>query len=199
MPEAKESKSILDNIKLGKNKNETMLILIMIALIVIAIYFFIFLKPSLGSLADIAPKLSMMEQNLEDARRMIAGKGTAEKNRLEFKEKMESYKALFPSSDEAAKVLENLSLIAGNSGVKIVGIKPFRGEGYDAQEEKGLYNEFPVEIIARSGYHELGRFIHKLETGERFVSIEDLEIKGNPANINKHRVRLITSTFILAE
>ena len=87
--------------------------------------------------------------------------------------------------------------IAGQSGVKIVGIRPIGKKEYEPKEKGERYQEIPIEIVAISGYHALGKFLQKLEMGERFIMIKDLEVTASKNNMKRHDVSIIASTFIL--
>ena len=55
-------------------------------------------------------------------------------------------------------------------------IKPLEVVGDISASE--LYSEFPILIEARAGYHQCGIFINKLENMERFIRIDEVDIKG---------------------
>ena len=65
------------------------------------------------------------------------------------------------------------------------------------QKKAKAYQEIPIMISARSGYHELGSFISKLENADRFMEVSDIKLKANSANFRKHNVELIVSTYLL--
>ncbi|MFH1753390.1 MAG: type 4a pilus biogenesis protein PilO, partial [Candidatus Omnitrophota bacterium] len=112
---------------------------------------------------------------------------------------IKEFEEIFPREREIPKLLEKLSEVASASSVRIIGIKPVVVAGFGLEDEDSIYQTIPIEIIATSGYHELGEFLQKLETGYRFIMIKELDIDASKGNVRKHDIRLITETFVLVQ
>ncbi len=109
--------------------------------------------------------------------------------------KAEELEHNFPSEAELPNLLEHLSDVAEKADVKIVEISP--GKSSPAMRKApGAYQELPIVIMAKSGYHELGSFINQLENSERLFSVSGLSIKADPADQRAHHVRLVLETFV---
>ncbi|NQT06523.1 MAG: type 4a pilus biogenesis protein PilO [Candidatus Omnitrophica bacterium] len=184
-------------VKLGRNKREKTLLSVLFVMIIAAVYFNLLFKPSIDELMNLLPKVSVLKADLADAKELISTRKTIEQNEAQARLKMDEYKEIFPSEEEVPKLLESLSSIAGKSRVKIIGIRPFGREGLRAAEKNVVYQEIPIEIVAQCGYHELGQFLQRLETGDRFIMVKDMDINANPENIKRHNIKLILSTYIL--
>jgi len=107
----------------------------------------------------------------------------------------------FPGERELPVLLEELSGIAENAGVKILEITPGKGEPMGSQggtDIKGL-RQLPITMTALSGYHEFGKFVNALENSERVYVIETLTVTSNPENERVHSVRLILKAFLQEE
>jgi Tfp pilus assembly protein PilO len=104
----------------------------------------------------------------------------------------------FLSEDEISSLLEDFSRVAESSGVKILKIKPLEllAATSGAANAPGFYSEFPILIEARAGYHEAGRFINNLENTERFIRIDDIEIRGRLEEPRHHDIKIRVSTYI---
>lgn len=185
--------------KLGKGKRERTLFSIMIMMLAATIYFHIFFRPTIVNLSTLLPKVSMLKRDLMDAKSLIARKDIIEEDKRSLQLRIDSYGKIFPSQREVARLLENLSGIAGESDVRIIAIRPSRRDQTAGEEEGQIYQEIPIEIVAKSGYHELGQFLQKLESGERFIIIKDIEVCRDPQDIKRHDVRLTASTYILVK
>ena len=86
--------------------------------------------------------------------------------------------------------------MAKSANTKIVGIMPVTGKEEKAEKNQ-IYKEIPILISAKSGYHELGRFLNSLENSDRFMKVGDMHIRANPATPKKHDVELLVLTYIL--
>ena len=184
-------------IQLGKNKKEKTLLTVLVMVVIVVFYFHLFLRPAIEKLSTLLPNVSTLRSDLDDARALIEMEPVIEKESEKLQAGFDQYEEIFPSEQEIPKLLESLSNKAGESDVKIIAIKPIANEGFSQNKESKIYQEIPIEIVARSGYHQLGRFLQKLESGDRFITIKDLAIRADPRSITIHRVRLIASTYIL--
>lgn len=180
--------------KLG-SEDRTLVLASIIALVILLLFHLVFLKPHIYRLGQLNLELSRLTRDVENTAR--DGENIANlKNRLEdLKAKVSFYEQKMSREKDIPALLRNLSKIAKDSQVKIVEIQP-RG-GRDVQGAKGMYLEVPIDIKARCGYHQLGRFINELENDPRFMRVSDIEIKGTPRDYRNHNVRLLLNMFVL--
>lgn len=186
-------------VKLGKNKKETILLTILVVTVIISVYFHLMLRPTIQKLGIILPKVSLLEEELENAEFLIAKKDLISKEQAKLQLAMDEYRKMFPSEQEVPKLLKSLSDMAGKSNMKIVSIKPFAKEDVQTEAKSNIYQEIPVEVMAESGYHQLGQFLNKLENGDRFIIVTNINITTNPDNTAIHDVELLLSTYVLLE
>lgn len=189
----------LEKLGLAKMKKEKLILIALVCLAILAVYFQLLLRPLAMNLVNIMPKTSALRQDLLNAKSKIAKMDTTEKESRKLRLEMEKYSKIFPEKEEVPKLLEELSHMAIASNMKIIGIKPLsKGEATPAG--KGFsYREIPIEIEARSGYHELGQFLQRLECGERFIMVKDLSVQSDNRSPKRHNVQLITSTYVLVK
>jgi len=104
-----------------------------------------------------------------------------------------------PRHDKISGLLEDFSRIAESSGVKIQKIKPLEITNNQARTSaKGsAYTELPILIEAKADYHQCGLFINKLETMEKFIKVEDIDIRGINTDPRHHDIKLRTKTYII--
>ena len=95
--------------------------------------------------------------------------------------------------------LENISLIAQTSGVKILSITPSELKPLTVGKKSVYYFEMPISISAKSGYHELGRFIREIEQGKRVMTVEKLRIRNNKNTSRIHDVGLVLEAYVSAD
>jgi len=184
------------DIKLAKTKREKALLSVFLIILIAGGYFHVFLRPAIRELVTLIPKVTTLKNDLQDARFLVNQKGAIVAQNKKLLLMMDGYRKIFPRRQEIQKILEELSNIANDSDVKIIGIKPLSGKELDAKSAD-IYKEIPIEIIASSGYHKLGEFLQRLETGERFIMIKDFKISSNPHSAKRQNAQLIASTYVL--
>ena len=106
---------------------------------------------------------------------------------------------LLPDEKDIPDFLQDLAATAKSSDVQILSVTPhgFVKDGKSGKDE--YYSEMPVVITAKSGYHQLGSFISSLEHGERFVTVEDLDIKYDSQNPRRSNVRMVLKTYVAVD
>lgn len=181
-----------------KNQDRQKTILMMlVGLVILVAYINFLLKPAIAGLSEINPDLSKRLQEIERAEYWIGKRPALEEQLKELKSKISHHGSMLSKEEEIPSLLEELSDMAHESDVAIIGIKP---ERIVTPEGEGLpFREVPISIKARCGYHRLGKFISILENAERIFAVKDIEIIGKPQSPRRHDVSLIVSTFLLSE
>ena len=184
----------MPEVELDDTKKKTLLAYAFLLLAVIVAYFNIFLKPSITTIHKLVPEVHTLKADIKSVEDNLRFEETL-KTRLEkSRVKMTEYEEEVSREKELPMLLENLSEMARESNVKILGIKPLTGE-VESSATKGVYQEIPILITAKSGYHELGKFINKLENGPRFMAVRDISIKGNRASSKKHDIQFTVYAY----
>ncbi|MFA5146053.1 MAG: type 4a pilus biogenesis protein PilO [Candidatus Omnitrophota bacterium] len=182
----------------GKNKKQTMIFGSLVLVFVIVAYFYLLIGPQVTRLTESLSAMGKMMADINTAEALIKKKALFVKNIEEYKGKVDFYEKRLPAQQEIPSLLENLSRIAQEANVKILGITPLSASLKDQQAQKDkIYNEIPILISAKSGYHELGVFLSDLENADRFMKVVDIEIKANKVTPKRHDVELIVCTYTL--
>lgn len=80
---------------------------------------------------------------------------------------------LLPKTDASA-FIEMLNRMAEDSGVSLTSVTPF------PVEKMGSYARLPIQVEMRCSYHQVGRFLSKLESSSTFIKVEVLQIRQPP-------------------
>lgn len=113
-----------------------------------------------------------------------------------------------PAEDQEDQVIKLLSDLAGQSQVKIQTIFPHRAarevkeikpekdaKGKPIPVEAQVYKKVLIQIDALSGFHQLGRFISLVETGDRPMQVHTLRISADPKEPKRHHVKLLIESY----
>lgn len=180
-----------------KNPKQQMMILMALGAVLGAVlYFSLLLKPQVVGVFNIAVKNNKMKGDLRSVEGDISNIGRHKEKIAGYKDKVDKYERMLPAEQEIPSLLENLSSMARSSGVKIVGITPAQVKE-NKNKDGEIYQEIPILISAKSGYHELGSFLANLENSDRFMKVVDIDIRSNKVTPKKHDVELLVLTYIL--
>jgi len=187
-------------VKIPKGKRELIILSILIGAIILAGYFYLYLRPRIRALGQLLPQVARLKQDVELARSDIANIDNFKMEVASLRNELGRYEASLPGKKEIAPILDHLSKIASQTVVKIVGIeelKEARGKVPELKGARQIYSEVSIGIDLKSGYHQLGSFINKVESSARLMKLRDIEIKADPRTSREHNVKLIISAFVL--
>jgi type IV pilus assembly protein PilO len=189
----------LSSIDLKDPKTQTKILLALLGVAAAAAYLLFLFMPQVAADLGLIGKIFKTRSDVCEARSLIADMDTLKKKAADFESKIEHYEKKLPAEQEVPSLLENLSKMARNANTTIASITPVPASTVKGQRERGgqVYKEMPISITARSGYHELGRFIDHLENGDRFIKVVNISIKANATTPRKHDVGLIVYTYVL--
>ncbi|MFH1858598.1 MAG: type 4a pilus biogenesis protein PilO [Candidatus Omnitrophota bacterium] len=163
--------------------------------LVVTVYFKFLLGPAFGELRSKRVELGRLKQDLTSLKTAQAKLPEIQAGIARLREKSMELETRFPSKEELPGLLERLSEVAEKAQVKIVEIHPselLRSE----KKSSGPFEELPIAITAKSGYHELGAFINQLENSERIFAVKDIKIKSDSLDEKRHHVKLVVGTFV---
>lgn len=187
------AKFILD---FQKNKKQTALLITLGAVLAFIAYLNFLLIPQAASVISTFKNMAKLNADVRGAVSDIASIGSLEKEISSYDEKIERYVNMLPAEKEIPALLENLAAMARDANVRIVAITPVTGKETDGEKGR-IYQEMPIQISAKSGYHELGRFLLSLESSDRFIKIVDMEVRGNSTTPKRHDIDLLLTTYVL--
>ena len=97
--------------------------------------------------------------------------------------------------DQMSWIIEEISRLANQQGVRIFQVKPLRVRSPAADSQVTyLSNLIGLEISA--GYHQLGRFLAELENHSILLEIAELEIKRGDKDSFEHKISLKLKTYV---
>ena len=191
-----DAEKLKSHLKLGKDKKEVAILIVLVIVLALVLYIFLFFKPALTSLTELLPKVYNKNAELKTALMDITNREVIKKKRDSLVLKVDEYEKMLPGKKEIPKFLESLSEVAAESGVKILSIKPIKLTDKE-REQSAIYQEVPIQISAKCGYHQLGKFLEHLETGPRLMKVSDIEIEGGTKAVTEHNVKLMITTYTL--
>ena len=189
--------SKLKDIKLDKTKKEVLILIITGLIVFVVLYFQIFLKSAIAELFTLVPEARNLKADIKKTKEDLKYEAILKKRFESMEGKIGIYGKKLPAEQDIPILLRDLSNMARDSYVKILGINPMSSRKSQSRNRLNVYQEIPIMISARSGYHELGTFIDKIENADRFMEISDIKMKSNPSSLRRHDIELVVSTYVL--
>ena len=179
-----------------KEKQKLYVLFGIFAIAGIMFYYNLLLKPQFAKFLVINREFGVIKARLKSAETLIVNEVRIKKQHENLSTEVAVLEERFPSQGEISSLLGDFSRVAESSGVKILRVKPLEDVN-EVAGANGLYSEFPILIEARGGYHQLGGFINRLENMDRFIRIEDIDIKTRTGDPRRHDIKLRAATFIV--
>jgi Tfp pilus assembly protein PilO len=159
--------------------------------------YFVLMQWQLRILRNLNPKISTLANDLKDANNNFQRAQQFQTEAARLREQVQKLNKSIISKEEIPSLLENISRMAQDVGVQLDQIKPLAGLGAPILEDKdGKYYAFPIQINARGGYHDIGRFFNKIETAQAFLSIKNFQLVASPEDTSRHLARLTIEAII---
>lgn len=182
---------------IAKNQKQMTMIIAGVVLLALFLYITFVFSPQIVKIFSISGKLTKATTDLKNAQSDVAKIDSMKAAIEAYKTKVGKYEKTLPTEEGIPGLLESLSEMAKSSNMSIAGIVPVASR--DIKSQSRVYKEIPITINAKSGYHELGRFMSNLENSDRFIKISDMQIKFNRPTPKKHDVELLVVTYVLLE
>ncbi|MBU3912104.1 MAG: type 4a pilus biogenesis protein PilO [Candidatus Omnitrophica bacterium] len=182
-----------------KEKQKLMVLLGIFGIAAVVMFYNLLLKPQLAGFSVRNKEYQDIRARVKGAEALIRNKARIKNQHEELKKQTAQLEKRLSLHDEISGLLEDFSRIAESSGVKILRIKPLEvvDDQTRANARSGVYVEFPILIEARAGYHQCGLFVNKLETMEKIIKIEDIDIKGIATDPRRHDIKLRTKAYVI--
>ncbi len=177
----------------SRNPREKKMFVAVAVMAIIAFDYLLLINPVIGLCMRTTPKLTATKSQLQELKDNQRNKVLIDRSWETTNKRLTAAERGFVASDELPALLENLSKLAQDSGVKIISLKPI--ENVSKADKERRYHSIPIAINASSGTHELGRLLSKLESGPTFFRVTDIKIAAESADIKRHSIQLDLETF----
>lgn len=192
------------NLKLNsldsKDRQKLFIVFGIFGLAVIILFFSAFLKPQFARFLVMNREYNRFKAEVKNEEALIADEQRIKSQYENIKKQALLFEKRFPVQDEVSSLLGDFSRIAEASDVKILKIIPMEKKDSAPNTGRGSnipYYEFPILIEANAGYHQCGVFVNKLESMDRFIKVDSIDIKGNRENPRSHEIRLEVITYVI--
>jgi Tfp pilus assembly protein PilO len=120
---------------------------------------------------------------LEKARRAVADLPQLEREHAELERKWKQAETLLPTDKEMAELLTQITQAGEQAGVTFKLFKP------GAQLPQEFYNQNPIEVQVKGGFHQVGVMMARLANLPRIVSVDNLSLEATKQQSRKAKAK----------
>ena len=176
-------------------KNERIILFVIAALGILVGYYYL-LTPQIARISLLRKNITQKKAEIQKAKAMIAKKPQLEREFQTVQKLIKEYQKRMPGEDKIPDFLSSLTDIANEHKVKLMSIDPGK---LKKSGKTSIYTEYPIALGIKGGYHQIARFMNKLENLERFVKINHINIISDKKDELKHTADIYLSIFIFQE
>jgi Tfp pilus assembly protein PilO len=172
--------------------------IIAIAIVAIVLDFGLILRWQIVSLGRAFSEGKKLRTDIVSTRDASKMSGTNKARLEELRHQEDNLRKMIVGVQDLPSVLESVSKSAEISGVRILRIQPV-GDSKASSEAIPIPGDLKrqrITISARSGFHQLGRFVALLEGASVFMDIKNVEIQGDDQEFNKQVVTIVLEVLM---
>jgi type IV pilus assembly protein PilO len=183
----------------SKEKQKIYILAAIFGIAGLMLYYNLLLKPQFSSFIARNKEFRVVKERVKTGEALIANKAELIRQHDNFKKQAGYLEKRLPGQDQISSLLEDFSDVAKSSKVNILKIKPLEEFAPISKQKvvSNSYAEFPILIEASAGYHQLGAFVNRLETMDRFIKIIDIDVSGTVKNPRDHDIKIRIITYVL--
>ncbi len=181
----------------------TLLLILGLGLIIGWVYFVYIVSPLSREVAKLGRDVRAGRDKVQLLGAATANEAALQEQYRQATQLVRALRSRLPAQGKREAMIEWLSALASQSHVKIQTIFPqptlkppetLLNPG-SVETEPAVYEEVPIQIDALAGYHQLGDFLGRIESGERAMRVVSLRISASPKEMKRHTVKLLVSAY----
>lgn len=181
-----------------------------LVVVVLWVYYAYGLAPACRGVALGWRQVRTARQQLRDSHNALAQEPRLRQEQTQLLHALEGLRGAVPWEEELPSTIQALSEAASQSGVKIqtitperspesLGLKPPAAKAKTAKKGSpsversgvGLHREIPIHIDAVAGFHQLGAFVSRVESGPQAMRLQTLQITSERSKESRrHEVKV---------
>lgn len=183
------NKETLARLSALKENTKAMMTILVIALLLDGA---VFLRGQFISVMRMFASAGQLKTDIQTAKRDIQSFSNYKSRVVDLKTELAKLNKKTIVGEEVPVVIEAISKFADNSVVRILKIKPMieQDQKAAATQQTG-FKRIKIVITAKSGFHQLGRFIALLESAQNFLDIKSIDIRSDEQEYMKQLVIIV--------
>lgn len=183
----------LPNIQLDKQKKT---LIVIFAVLIVYVDMTYILKAQMAGLKNLNPKIIRLEKDLKNLNRDLENMRNSQGKQAVQKPVFKSSKIL--SEGQISGLLQDISNEANKLDIRIVQIRPSREtQAAKAALPSDKFIPMLINLDLICDYHNLGRFINKLENSDVFMGVQEFKVSTQLPDYLKQKVVLVIKTYVI--
>ncbi len=159
--------------------------------------YFLVMQFQLRTLGNLNEKTATLKTAIDKGQQDIERFAAYQNELKRLQEKYGQIESQVHSKDELPLILENISRIANQKGLRTDQMMPNTSLMEEvAKNNDGQYFAIPIQVEGTSEYHDFGRFLNQLENEEVFMLVPEFVIKASRDDQSRHDIELTLEAVV---
>jgi type IV pilus assembly protein PilO len=141
-----------------------------LSVVVLAGSYYLFIADAIDTLSYEQNEEIKLRQDFENKYRLAANLKLYREQLVVMEAQFAELLKMLPSENEMPGLLDDLTFVATDAGLKITSLD------WEAEIERDFYIEFPIKMTVNGNYHEIGDMVSAVAKLPRIVSLHDFSI-----------------------
>lgn len=174
------------------------------------VYYAVVFLPAFHTVMQLGQEVAATGKQLREIREALIQDPPLRQEQARLSQALEALRVALPSEEELPTMIQVLSEAASQSGVRIQTIAPQRSvETFGAvpspskkssnkkdhlppaSPPPALYRQIPIQVDAVAGFHQLGMFVSRMESGPQAIRVTKLHVSSEKSKaLRLHHIKL---------
>ncbi len=160
--------------------------------VVVLVWLVVGLGPQVRVIAALRPQVHQRQRELRQLRQQTA-------QLPQWTQRYEALRAELQAvprplvQERLPALLDQLSTLAKASGVAVEVARPAPPKALKKPADDLV---IPIEILGRAGYHDIGRFLERLEAARPLYRVETLRLEADRRDPTHHHVAMVVDVYL---
>ncbi|MFQ6371957.1 type 4a pilus biogenesis protein PilO [Shewanella sp. YIC-542] len=155
----------------GWPKQVKVVFAIILAILVFVGGYFLFVSDAIDSYKSAQAKEQQLREDFRNKYQLAANLELYRQQLQQMEAQFAELLKMLPSENEMPGLLDDLTFVATNAGLRIHSID------WDAEIQRDFYVEYPIRMSVTGDYHQMGHMVSGVAKLPRIVSLHDFVIK----------------------
>lgn len=162
------------------------------AIVLMGVFALQVVMPAGQKKSELTEELTGLQAKVEESKLMARKKDQFKAEQQKLVDELKAAQLRFPTSEEQAKLLEDINSLIKGSGLKLNNWT----KGEPRTDPLGLYTEITITYDVDGSFHDLGKFMERLDGMTRLLTVTNLDMSS--AVLKGYKMDIPTKFAIVA-
>ena len=186
---------------MSRADRQRMALIGLLAILAVWVYYGAVVNPLFQAVARVNQVVRVARDQLREVEYALTQEPQLHQQRRQMEQQVAHLRDVILTEEALPVVIERLTALAGQTGVKLQLITPQRPLVSATQTKTAspapLSTEIPIQLDALAGFHQLGTFLSRAEQGEQPIQLRSLRISENPKLLRRHVVKMTLVAYVM--